>query len=107
MGERSRRAADSATNIQDFHVPFETHQIGEADCRLTATDVELLDGRQIIDVERLRVFAGSFQRFEESRPEIFSSIVRIDCLDLLSHDRSSSRPNGQFTYPDAPENAAR
>ncbi len=63
--QRSRRAAESAADVEDVHAGTDTRQSRETIGRRLATAVEVIRGREGVDGERVDVAARRRERAED------------------------------------------
>jgi hypothetical protein len=89
MGEIARRAAEAAADIEEMHSPPHAQLLGEIDRRLPATDVELVDRRQIRRIEAIDVLARLCQRLQDHSLERAVRAVLRDVLFDAFHAASS------------------
>src|SRR5207245_7605396 len=72
-GQRSRRAAESAADVEDAHAGTDAGQPRETIGRRLATAVEVIRGREVVDGERVEV---------ASRPRALAEVRALQALPL-------------------------
>src|SRR5512136_3228614 len=78
--QASRRPAHTATDVQYALRGIEASSPRKLERRRPATDVKLVDRRQVLEREAIRVLPRPFQCRENDVPQIGPGVVLLDCL---------------------------
>jgi len=66
--EVARRPTDAAADVEQLQARPQSELIGELHRRLPPADMELVNRRQIVGIDALRILAGETQSVEDRRP---------------------------------------
>jgi hypothetical protein len=78
-------AADAAADVEKTRVGLEVELGREVDRRLPATDVEFVDGSEVVDGEMVGIFAGWLQGVEDRLLQGAVGVVPGDLVLEVRH----------------------
>ena len=84
-GEKPRRPAKPAADIEHPLAPAEIEHLGEPDRRRPLPAVKLIDRRQIVRGQMVDVLAHPLQRRQDRRPERAAGVMVFDRVEVIRH----------------------